>query len=588
MGSARASGVLRWLGCRLGDMFGADLRSLALFRMALAGLALLDLADRATNLTAHYTDQGVLPRSVLLQTQPVQWRISVNLIGGERPVQALLFTIGACAALGLLVGYRTRLMTFIVWLILTSVIHRNPLVANAADVLLRLLYFWSLFLPLGACWSIDRWRGGQRQVLSPRFVSVGTAGLFLQIACLYWFSALLKSGDMWRVDLTAVYYALSLDEFYKPLGGVLYQFPDAMKAITIATLGFEALGPFLLLSPVFTGPLRVLGVLGFMAMHLGFGLTVNIGIFPWVAGLSMVCFLPTWFWARASKVAEELDRLWPALREAGSRVHRVGAEAYLSSAQHASSLRARFSLPLRTAKVHLAGVPGPAAEEGGRVPATKAVRPGAPDSGRSGAAAGKSSSAREASSEHASVSGEPLRLRSPLMMNVLALCSLALVLGWNLTTVTSQRLPAPLGITAFYLNLDQRWAMFAPEPPKGNGFYVISGSLRDGTQLDLIGVTRGDYTMRPGVDWVKSRAAASDYRSDRWRKYMENLLQPQHAEQRRHFSGHLCREWNGRYQGEQQLQHFYIYFMHTVVEPDYRHLQTTPTPFLLLEHYCLQ
>jgi hypothetical protein len=327
-------------------------------------------------------------------------------------------------------------------------------------------------------------------------------------------------------------------------------------------------------------------MLAFMAMHLGFGLTVNIGIFPWVAGLSMVCFLPTWFWARASKVVEELDRLWPALREAGSRVHRAGAQAYLSSRRHASALRARFALPLSTAQVHLAPMPGQAAEEGGRVPVTGAVRPGAPGSGRSGAAEGQSSPAGEASSEHASVAGAPLTLRSPLLVNLLALVGLALVLGWNLTTVTRLRLPAPLGITAFYLNLDQRWAMFAPEPPRGNGFYVISGGLRDGTQLDLIGVTRGDFTIRPGVDWEKPRAASSDYRSDRWRKYMENLLQPQQAEQRRYFSAYICREWNARYQGGQQLQHFYLYFMQTIVEPDYRHLQTAPTPILLLEHYC--
>lgn len=40
------------------------MRSLALFRIALGALLLLDLIGRATDLEAFYADTGVLPRSV--------------------------------------------------------------------------------------------------------------------------------------------------------------------------------------------------------------------------------------------------------------------------------------------------------------------------------------------------------------------------------------------------------------------------------------------------------------------------------------------------------------------------------------------
>src|SRR3712207_8613651 len=49
------------------DVFGADLRSLAAFRIVLALVVLSDLASRATDLVVHYTDDGLMPRTVLLE-----------------------------------------------------------------------------------------------------------------------------------------------------------------------------------------------------------------------------------------------------------------------------------------------------------------------------------------------------------------------------------------------------------------------------------------------------------------------------------------------------------------------------------------
>jgi hypothetical protein len=57
---------LRWGRAKVREVFGADLRSLAAFRIVLALLVLADLASRATDLYAHYADKGILLRSVLL------------------------------------------------------------------------------------------------------------------------------------------------------------------------------------------------------------------------------------------------------------------------------------------------------------------------------------------------------------------------------------------------------------------------------------------------------------------------------------------------------------------------------------------
>src|SRR5829696_6414192 len=339
-----------WWRTKVIEVFGADLRSLALFRIVLAVLVLADLANRTTDLTAHYTDAGVLPRTALVEQILSPWAFSLNLMNGELFFQALLFCIAALAALGLLVGYRTRLMTVVVWVLLLSIQWRNPLVTGADGPLLRLLLFWAIFLPLGAYWSVDRALKDASQRFSTRFLSLATVGLFMQIAFVYWFTAALKSGPEWRVDGTALYYALSLDQIASPFGHYLLNFPDLLTVMTFATFGLEALGPFLLFCPFFTGPVRTGAVMAFMSLHFGIWLSMPIGVFSLVAAFCMVCFLPSWFWDNAA-------RLLP--------VSFLRQSALMSRLQHTatrliktywSPLRMRLSAPRGVGRPSIAGM----------------------------------------------------------------------------------------------------------------------------------------------------------------------------------------------------------------------------------------
>jgi len=273
------------------EIFGADLRSLATFRIVLALLVLADLANRATDLSAHYTDAGIMPRTVLVEQVLSPWAFSLQLMNGGELFQWLLFGVAAFAALGMLVGYRTRLMTFVVWLLLLSIQLRNPLLNGSESPMLRMLVFWGMLLPLGAYWSVDRTRSALPRP-SPRFLSLATFGLFMQIAFVYWFSAALKSGPEWRTDYTALYYALSLDQLATPIGHLLLDFPSLLQVLTFATFVLEALGPLLLFCPFFTGPVRTGAALAFMSLHFGIWLTMDIGIFPWISAFCMVCFFP--------------------------------------------------------------------------------------------------------------------------------------------------------------------------------------------------------------------------------------------------------------------------------------------------------
>ena len=146
----------------LTNIFGLDLRSLALFRICVAAFVLFDLISRSLDLTAHYTDSGAMPRIWALQyfaKSPLyrSWNpayLSIHFATGTAVGTAAIFLIHAMAAVGLLLGYRTRLMTFLVWYFVASLDARNPLVLSVGDDVLRVLLFFSIFLPLGERLSI--------------------------------------------------------------------------------------------------------------------------------------------------------------------------------------------------------------------------------------------------------------------------------------------------------------------------------------------------------------------------------------------------------------------------------------------------
>ena len=320
-------------------IFGADLRSLATFRIVIALLALSDLAIRATDLTAHYTDAGVTPRSVLVEQVMSSWQFSFSLLNGGTLFQAFLFGVAAVAALCMLVGYRTRLMTFVLWALVLSIQLRNPLVNGADSRFLHLLLFWGIMLPLGAYWSVDRVRSALPRP-SPRFLSLATFGLFMQIAFIYWFTAAIKTGPEWRVDHSALYYALSLDEIATPIGHYLLNFPDLLQTLTFGTFMLEAVGPILLFCPFFTGPIRTGAALAFMSLHFGIWLTMDIGIFPWVSAFCMVCFFPTWFWDRATALHScAAQAEWSEPAACSSRRHGRPRPSRPSRGRSSSSVR---------------------------------------------------------------------------------------------------------------------------------------------------------------------------------------------------------------------------------------------------------
>ena len=115
--------------------------------------------------------------------------------------------------------------------------------------------------------------------------------------------------------------------------------------------------------------------------------------------------------------------------------------------------------------------------------------------------------------------------------------------------------------------------MFATHPAQESGWYVIQGTLEDGTRVDLL---KGEGA--PSFD--EPELISATFPRERWRKYLINLWpHPKNPDSntgalRRHYAQYLHRQWNETHSGDKALKRVEIYFVWRRVLPDYQHLDT--------------
>ena len=290
------------------EIFGIDLRTLALYRVCLGLVVLADLINRAGHLVPHYTDFGVLPRAeAVAYLSP--WRLSIHLMSGLAAFQIALFIIAGVFALSMVMGYRTRIVTIVSWFLLMSLQNRNPLLLQGGDNLLLLLLFWGMFLPLGARFSVDAAMNRSTEETPNKYFSIATAALLIQCMSVYFFSAFFKFAPEWIPDGTAIYYTLHAESFVTPLAYWFRQFESLMQALTYFVWWLELLGPLVMFSPVLFIPSRLLAMFLFIAMHAGFVLLLQVGLFPFISMTSLLAFTPTWVWDKLGVLARTPERL---------------------------------------------------------------------------------------------------------------------------------------------------------------------------------------------------------------------------------------------------------------------------------------
>jgi hypothetical protein len=281
----------------LKNLFYLDYRSLAIARILFGILLLVDLIKRSTDLKLHYTNDGVLPVSFLIENDWHPGYFSIHTLSGSIEWQVLLFIIHGLFALTLILGFKSKISLFICWLLLISLQNRNPLVLNSGDTYFRLLLFWCLFLPIGYRYSIDAIKSNT-DFSSQKFYNLGSFAFILQIMLIYIVGVLFKNSYEWLHDGTAIYYALSLEQMVKPLGSWLLNFPDLLRILTFGTILVELIAPILFIAPFKNSLLRMMGIMSLISLHIGIEFTLHVGIFSFISIAALITLVPTEVWER--------------------------------------------------------------------------------------------------------------------------------------------------------------------------------------------------------------------------------------------------------------------------------------------------
>jgi len=538
----------------LRDIFSLDLRSLALFRIGLALVILGDLAVRATDLVAHYTDFGVLPRGIFLEQFSNQWHFSLYFISGTAWFQVFLMVVAALFAFGLLFGYKTRLVTFLSWIFLISIQSRNPMILQGGDMLLHMLVFWAMFLPLGAYYSVDSALDDSAQKKPSQILSIGTIALYIQFLLFYWFSVIYKTGYEWWGDGTAVYYALNADHHATAFGHFLLAnaSPLFLQTLTYVTLLIEILGPALLVLTGISSRARFGVVVLFILMHIGFSSALELGIFPWVSSLYMLAFLPSWMWEAFHRRAKRKQLkiyydgdcgfckktaylLKTFLLLVGASLKPAQSEPKIQRLmkKHHSwvVLDDKKKTYLKFEAITLLVAYSPLFW-----PLTPLLRK------KFFQQRGKKW--YEWVADHRFIPGRvtrylqfrPVVWKSTWLGSLLALFFIVYVTLWNIgdTQRWTLRVPESMAWIGHTLRIDQQWNMFSPYPMKDDGWFVIPGKLVSGLELDL-------FTGNFPPDYSKPELVSAMYKNFRWDKYMRNISSRDLEKHRLYYGQYLCR-----------------------------------------------
>lgn len=214
--------------------------TLALFRIAFGLLALTWTLLLAPDLLTFFSRDGIVPRQPeYLLELPWVW----GLLGGAPgdPVVIALFAVLVVACVCVLVGYRTRLASAVVFVGIVSFERRNPFVFNAGDALLRVMALYLALAPAGASLSLDRLRTARDRFWEfPARAPWALRLVQIQLSVIYISTVWQKlQGETWR-DGTAVSYALRQEDLLRwELPTAITASPAVSAALTYGTLGIE-------------------------------------------------------------------------------------------------------------------------------------------------------------------------------------------------------------------------------------------------------------------------------------------------------------------------------------------------------------
>lgn len=278
---------------------------LALTRVLLATAILTQqLFEYLPNFPVFFGPGGVSPAGLHDASRLGQWYWPMLFFSTD-DLRALyaLFGVWVGATAGLLVGWHTRIMNAVVWLLTMTFIDRSPALFSGSDDVLKAALFLLLLMPSGLAFSLDARRLRRRGRLppGPAFTPAWPVRVLqIQLCVIYLTTGLAKvlpaPGDYPHTwwDGTSIHYALNYVIMSRWSFAQL-SLPFWITCVmTYASVGWEVLFTPLVLLPWTRKWVLWFGVF----FHLGIWLTLEVGWFSFYTLSLYGVWVPCAFWQR--------------------------------------------------------------------------------------------------------------------------------------------------------------------------------------------------------------------------------------------------------------------------------------------------
>lgn len=255
--------------------------SAAFLRLALGVLALLQLAALWPHLLSLYGNFGFV-QWTLVEEGNSAWVPSIGKVAllladwgvASTTTVHLLFGLYGASLIGLLVGYRTRLFAGLAWITHSVTLNSGFFSLYGVDTMMHILFFYLVFSPAGARWSVDA-RLGRVSPSPTAGARIAQRLVQLHLCIIYLNTGIAKaSGEQWW-NGEAIWRAVMQPQFNVFDFSWLTAYPQIAAAIgwsvVLLELGYAAL--------IWIPAARRPTLAAIVLMHVGIGVTLQLWLF---------------------------------------------------------------------------------------------------------------------------------------------------------------------------------------------------------------------------------------------------------------------------------------------------------------------
>lgn len=280
--------------------FSLDLRSLALFRIALGLVLAMDFLFWVSDLSFFLTERGPYPLGAWVG-DTYQGNLPFSLYGActYEVWPYFLLAVTWFAILSLIAGQRLSWVTPILWILYVSLQNRSMVALDSGDMLARELLLLGIFLPWGSCWVWGSVTDAGALRVRP-FWSAGV-GLYLCLVTTHLFGFLARVFE-WQNGDRGVFQperlVLALPDGWLP-------YASWIGSALFALAAWQALGAILL---VWTQARWRSAAIILLTLSGAFSaMAFDLGIAPLFGVVALVPWVPADFWRGGCGEAPECE-----------------------------------------------------------------------------------------------------------------------------------------------------------------------------------------------------------------------------------------------------------------------------------------